>query len=119
MNMPFQRALLLILIFISLLNNVALGQPPVKNYDKEWKKVNDLISKQLPKSALPEVKRIYALAKKDKQDAQVIKSLVYMASLQNEIREANKDSSIYEIEKEIPVSQEPAASVLSSLLAGM
>ena len=58
--------------------------------EKEWKKVDDYVQKGLPKSALTEVKKIYALAKKEKQDAQVIKSLVYMTGLQDENREANK-----------------------------
>ena len=34
--------------------------------------------KGLPKSALEEVKKIYTLAKAEKQDAQVIKALVYI-----------------------------------------
>jgi hypothetical protein len=42
-----------------------------------------------------------------------------MTVLQNENREANKDSSIYEIEKEIAVSREPATSILNSLLADL
>ena len=42
------------------------------------------------KSAFAEVKKIYALAKKEKQDAQIIKALVYMAGLQRETREDNE-----------------------------
>lgn len=90
---------------------------PVKNYDKEWKNVENFIRQQLPKSALTEVKKIYALAKKDRQDAQVIKSLVYMQRLQEENRENNEVLSIREIEKELTVSKEPATSLLNSLLA--
>ena len=41
-----------------------------------------------------EVKKIYQLAKKEKQDAQVIKSLVYMTGLQTENREDNEVFSI-------------------------
>ena len=104
---------------VYLFNMNAGGQQPIKNYEKEWKKVDDFVKKNLPKSALTEVKKIYVLAKKEKQDAQVIKSLVYMTGLQDENREDNKDSSIREIEKEIAASQEPAVSILNSLLAGM
>ena len=54
-------------------------------------------------------KKDYTLAKKEKQDAQVIKSLVYMTGLQTENREDNEIFSIAEIEKEIAVSKEPVS----------
>src|SRR4051794_6387822 len=74
----------------------------IKNYSAQWKKVDELIGKQkLPKSALEEVKKIYAQAKKEKQDAQLIKAVVYMVSLQDENRENAALLSIAEIEKEI------------------
>ena len=63
------------------------GQSPVKKYDASWKKVEELVKKRLPQSALTEVRKLYQLAKKEKQDAQVIKSLVYMTGLQIENRE--------------------------------
>src|SRR5215216_6636018 len=79
----------------------------VKTYSAQWKKVDELIEKKnLPKSALEEVKKIYALAKKEKQDAQVIKSLVYMINLQEDNREDNGVQAIKEIEKEITVNKE-------------
>src|SRR6185369_11367644 len=93
------------------------AQGPVKNYENEWKKVEAFVKKGLPKSALDEVKKIYALAKKDKQDAQLIKSLVYMVNLQEENRENNELLSVGEIEKEIVASKGPAFSILNSLLA--
>src|SRR5215212_4110377 len=68
------------LLFLFLISNPVLlfAQNPVKNYEKEWKKVDDLVKKELPKSALTEIKKIYELAKKEKQDAQVVKALVYI-----------------------------------------
>jgi hypothetical protein len=119
MNRPFFKQFLLITILFSLFTIGAIGQQPIKNYEKEWKKVDDFVKKGLPKSALTEVKNIYSLARKEKQDAQIIKSLVYMTGLQTENREENKDSSIHEIEKEIAVSHEPAVSILNSLLADL
>ena len=77
------------------------GQEIVKTYEKNWKTVDEFVKKNLPKSAFAEVKKIYAQAKKDKQDAQVIKSLVYMTSLQQETRENNEATAIKEIEKEV------------------
>ncbi|MCX6318570.1 MAG: MG2 domain-containing protein [Bacteroidetes bacterium] len=95
----------------------ASSQNPVKNYESAWKKVDAFTEKQLPKSALAEVKKIYSLAKKEKQDAQVIKSLLYMFRLQAENREDNEILSIKELEKEIQISAEPVKGILKSLLA--
>jgi len=95
----------------------ANSQNPVKNYEKEWKRAEAFTEKGLPKSALAEVKKIYTLAKNDKQDAQVIKSLVYMSGLQNEIREENEILSIKEFENEITLNKEPVNSILNSLVA--
>ncbi|MFL5810565.1 MAG: alpha-2-macroglobulin family protein, partial [Flavisolibacter sp.] len=96
----------------------ASGQ--VKNYEAQWKKIDELVQKnQLPKSALAEVKKIYTQAKAEKQDAQVIKALVYMIRLQEENQEDAELLSIKQIEKEIPTSKEPAASILNNLLANL
>lgn len=119
MNLSFIKKSAVLTLIISLLTMSAGSQTPVKNYEREWKRVEDFTKKGLPKSALEEVKKIYALAKKEKQDAQVIKSLVYMTGLQSENREENEVFSIAEVEKEIRISKEPAASVLKSLLADM
>lgn len=111
--------LFLTLSLISFFCMPANSQTPVKNYEKEWKKVDAFVEKGLPQSALTEVKKIYTLAKKEKQDAQVIKSLLYMTDLQNENREDNGPLSIAEVEKEITTSKEPVISILKSYLAGM
>ena len=109
---------LVILIFILITNGYS--QTPVKTYQKEWKNVDDLITKKkLPKTALAEVKKIYALAKKEKQDAQIIKAVVYMVGLQRETREDNESLAIKEIENEIATAKEPVVSIFKSLLAGV
>src|SRR5258708_35078133 len=97
----------ILLIFLLTTTVQLRAQAPVKDYAKEWKKVDDLVSKGLPKSALTEVKKIYDLAQKEDQDAQVIKSLVYMTQLQSENRENNEVLSIAEIEKETGNNKEP------------
>ncbi len=122
MKISLYRPYFICLLFISLITMSASSQQPVKNYTAEWKKVENFKEKGLPKSALEEVKKIYALAKKDKQEAQLIKSLVYMATLQNENREDNEYISMTEIEKEIQEGQkgkETANAILKSLLAEM
>jgi hypothetical protein len=111
------KNLLLTITLFSFFTMNSNSQAPLKNYEKEWKKAAELIKKGLPKSALTEAKKIYELAKKEKQDAQVIKSLVYIIGLQNENREDNEVLSIHEVEKEISLSKEPVTSILKSLLA--
>ncbi|MEO6612145.1 MAG: alpha-2-macroglobulin family protein [Chitinophagaceae bacterium] len=113
------RQLILTGGLLSLLTINMYSQSRVKNYEKEWKNVEVLVGKGLPKSALAEVKKIYDLAKREKQDAQVIKALVYMTGLQEENKENNEVFSIAEIEKEIATSKEPVTSLLKSYLASL
>ena len=107
MHLSIPGKLLVVFSVFGLFITNAYGQVPVKKYEKEWKKIEDFANKGLPKSALTEVKKLYDLAKKEKQDAQVIKSLVYMTGLQTENREDNEVFSIAEIEKEIAISKDP------------
>src|SRR6266498_5475682 len=105
--------------FIVVIPLKTFAQTPVHNYEKEWKQVDAFAKKELPKSALGQVKKIYQLAKKEKQDPQVIKALVYMVGLQNEITENSELKAITDIEKEAQTAMEPAKSILNSLLAEM
>ncbi|HUM65856.1 MAG TPA: alpha-2-macroglobulin, partial [Chitinophagaceae bacterium] len=110
-----------IVIFAALFSQFTMNaqSQPVKNYESAWKRVEDFVKKNLPRSASAEVKKIYELAKKENQDAQVIKSLVYLSFLQSENREDNQAASISEFEKELALSKEPVRSILKSLLAEM
>ncbi|MBL7747480.1 MAG: alpha-2-macroglobulin, partial [Chitinophagaceae bacterium] len=88
-----------------------------KKYEQEWKRVETLAKKNRPGSAYKEAQNIYELAKKEQQDVQAVKALVYMSGLLSENREQNKLFSIREIEKELINSPEPIRSILKSLLA--
>ncbi len=107
---------LIITIIISLTMHT-YGQGPIKTYNAEWKKVDELTGKGLGKDALEQVRKIHLLAKQDKQDAQVIKAAVYMMQLQTENREDNALASIHDLEKEVSASTGPGRSILTSLLA--
>ncbi len=104
-------------VFMFVFITTGYPQAPVKTYVKEWKNADALIEKQLYKSAVNQIKIIYQLAKKDKQDAQMIKALVLMTGLQNETDMDSEISSIKEFEKEITGSKEPVRSILKSLVA--
>jgi Bacterial Alpha-2-macroglobulin MG10 domain/Alpha-2-macroglobulin family/MG2 domain len=109
---------LLTFFILSLFTNTTAAQPVMNNYEKEWKKVDILFQeKGLPKSALEEVNKIYASAKKNKQDAQMIKALSYKLILQEQITENPGIKAILETEAELAVTREPAKSILNNLLA--
>ncbi len=91
-----------------------------KGYAARWKKIDSLIiKKKLPKSALAETKQLYALAKKEVNEPQRLKALIYLVDLQEETREDNILSSIKEVEAEAAQSKEPYTSLLNSMLAGL
>ncbi len=96
----------------------ARGQQGEESYEDRWKAVEELVKKGLPKSALEEVQKIYGLAKKDKQPAELVKSLLYISALQGENREDNFQLSIRELEEEVTDADEPVKSVMYSILAG-
>lgn len=115
--MKANRFILVFSIIVNLVTLPAFGQQPLKSYADSWKKTEEFVKKNLPQSALAEVKKIYAQAKKDKQDAQIIKALTYMTMLQESTMEGNDAASIKEIENEIAISKEPVVAILNSLLA--
>ena len=111
------KRLLLINLFVLSFFTMTEAQSKF-NYTAAWKKVDDLINKKgLPESALKEVKTIYAAAKKEKNNGQLIKALLFRVNLQ-QLKEEDADiKTIIEIEKEITLSAEPVKSILNNLLA--
>ncbi|MEO5594988.1 MAG: alpha-2-macroglobulin, partial [Chitinophagaceae bacterium] len=94
------------------------AQQKMTNYNSLWKKVDSLVNKKgLTQSALEEVSKIYALAKKEKQDAQLIKVLIYQVSLQDMKEESADMKAVALLENEIKTNGEPSRSVLNSILA--
>ncbi len=106
-------------IFLALWCLYAGAQLRPGNYDALWKNVELSIKKGLTQSALGEVKIIYALAKKEKQQAQLIKALIYQAGLNESIEENASQNSIRTLTKELGSAGKPAASILNSMLAEM
>lgn len=116
MRLTIKPLLLLILI---LLNTIDIKAQSNKNkYENLWKRVDELVTqKGLTKDALAEVEKIYVLAKKEKQDAQLIKALIYQVRLRESVEENAAMTSIHALETEIKKSTEPAVSILNSILA--
>lgn len=112
-------ATLFIFSFISLLffslNTMAQAKPD--EYKTQWKKIDELVEKGLTKSAIAEVKKIYTLAKKDNNDAQLIKSLMFESMLSEQMDENASINSIKKIEEEASAAKQPAKSLLQSMTA--
>ncbi|HEY1113646.1 MAG TPA: MG2 domain-containing protein, partial [Chitinophagaceae bacterium] len=116
MNMKTLKCPLLLLVGIIVSTTITNAQT-TKMYTAEWKKTDSLVAKGLPQSALAEVKKIYQRAKKEGQEAQVIKALVYQAGLQQQTREESEVKAIRETEAELKGQKEPVSSILQSYLA--
>jgi hypothetical protein len=113
-----QRLFLLLGIFF-LFGSSSFSQTPKKtNYDALWNKVDSLATKKgLTASALKEVNNIYGLAKKENNDAQLIKALLYQLNLQESTAEDAGEKNIQKLESEIKTLHQPSRSILNSLVA--
>jgi hypothetical protein len=97
-----------------------LASSPIRkltSYDSQWKKVDSLSNLGLPKSALVIVNKIYDQAKKEKNDPQYIKAVIFRLKLKADFSEEAVTASIMEIRTEIKQSREPARQILNSILA--
>ncbi len=112
-----QRFFLILLFIFSL--SMANAQKTGDDYSTQWKKVDAFIGKGLTKSALEEVDKIYTSAKKSNNDPQVIKSLLYKITLNQNIQEDASVKSIDTVEREIATAKEPAKLILQSIAAQM
>ena len=112
----FLKKLYLVISCCVTLSVVTAQNKP--DYISGWKKIDSLINKRgLTGSALAEVNRIYTLAKKEKNDAQIIKALLYKMNLQEIKEEDAIQKNIQELEKEITTATEPSRSILNSIAA--
>lgn len=113
----FLKRISLVNLFI-LLFSMSLFAQNKFNYTAAWKKVEDLIEKKgLTESALKEVKLIYEAAKKEKNNGQLLKSVLFRLSLQQQKEENADEKAILEVEKEISTAAEPLKSVLTNYAA--
>lgn len=105
-------------LLFCLLSFFLTAQMRQTDYAAKWKAIDSLVNKKgLTQSALSEVNKIYALARQEKNDAQLIRALIYRINLQESTREDAVQSSIDDLEKEIASATQPARSILQSLLA--
>jgi hypothetical protein len=118
------HSVVLSLLFISFCFSLQASQNQIKSnasqflsFKKQWKQVDSLSSLGQPKSALEIVEKIYNQSKKEKNDPQFIKAVIYQLKLQADFREEALASTIRDLKKEIKSADEPVRQILNSVLA--
>ncbi len=124
MKTSISRVIFISLFIISLFSfnivNVPDSWLDIKkgdNYKKEWKSVESFEKKGLPKSALKVVESIYTKAKKENNQVQIIKALVFRIKFINSIEEDSYPDLILQVQTEIPTLDFPSKALLQSMLA--
>jgi uncharacterized protein YfaS (alpha-2-macroglobulin family) len=88
-------------------------------YTKEWKAIQELDQKRLPKSALEKVEGLYKKAKKDNNPAQVVKTTIYRLKYYKELEEDGYIKVLNKLEVEAENADFPIKSILHSMLGEM
>ena len=122
MNVRTKASILSCLLALSYLlsSGPLMAQPGPSGYESKWKAVDSLSGqKGLTESALAVVNGIYAQARRENNDAQMIRALIYRGYLSSLNHEDAEVTSVKELEKEIGEARQPVKSVLQSVLAGV
>jgi hypothetical protein len=116
--MRLRRGLVLLVLCLSAF--VVRSQISPAGYAAQWQIVDSLITKRgLTASALAGVNRLYATARREKNQPQMIKALVYRLHLEEQQSDEGLVPGMRELEVAIDSSSQPARSVLQNILAGL
>ena len=91
---------------------------PVMNddYSAEWKKIDSLIQRGLPESAMKEVEALYQRAKNDNNPPQIVKTVLHLGRFTGELQEEGQSKAILLMEKELENAGFPMRSIFQSYL---
>ena len=106
--------------FLSLIALAASAQKtptPALMYTRDWQRADSLAAKGLPKSALAIVNKIYAKAKADQNDPQVVKAVMHRLMYQPYTTENTYTEIIRSLQQDIADTPAPARNILQSILA--
>ncbi|WP_150451046.1 alpha-2-macroglobulin family protein [Arenibacter lacus] len=107
----------LVIIFLSI--QLAQSQATPAYYDSMWKRVQQLEKESMTKSAMELVAQISAKAKKDHQEPQVIKSLLYASKYSMVLEEDAQLEIIEDFKDKIAENQVPVKNILEGYLANL
>ncbi|MDF1518406.1 MAG: MG2 domain-containing protein, partial [Lutibacter sp.] len=113
------RKIALILSVVILFSANAKAQQQYKKYDDLWKKVQKFEESNLPKSALIEVEKIYANAKKENNAPQLLKTLIFKSKYALVLEKDAQLNIINSFKKEISITEFPTKNLLESVLANL
>ncbi|MFH4963925.1 carboxypeptidase-like regulatory domain-containing protein [Gaetbulibacter sp. M235] len=102
---------------IFLLNSISYSQNSA--YNNLWKKVEQQEVEGLPKSALNIVEQISVLAKKEKNEPQLIKTMFFKSKFALILEEDAQLNIINNFKNEIEKSEFPTKNILESILANL
>lgn len=98
-------------------NETAIKPVKYPSYGLNWKKVDSLVSKQLPKSALKLVDEIMKRAKTEQNQPMQIKALMYQLKLNQHLEEHDFLNALDRIEEFRQTNQQPLKQILNSIKA--
>ncbi|HEV2480968.1 MAG TPA: MG2 domain-containing protein, partial [Puia sp.] len=89
-------------------------------YDRRWHIVDSLIDKKaLTASALTEVNTIYSLARREKNQGQLIKALIYRIRLEQKRTDEGLPAAIKQLNNQVDSSTGAVKAILENMLAGL
>ena len=89
------------------------------DYDKAWKEIDSLEQQGLPKTALEKTEALLEIARKENENAQVIKALMYRGKYQSQLEEEGLAMAISRLKAEAEKADFPVKPILQSMLAEM
>lgn len=116
----YLRSLLIIFTLIFFNLTIMNAQTSVKTgpYENQWKEVDSLIEKQLPKSALAIVDRIYSDALKRQLNPEVVRAVTYRIAIKATFEEEVTPMAIQILTGETGKSSDPiVTAIFESMLA--
>ena len=106
-----------IIIALSILMGLTSDLGKNFDYDKAWQEVEKLMTEGLPKSALEKVEEIHKVAIDEKNDPQLVKTVIYMTRLTVQTDEKGIEKSIEKLESVVKSANAPAKQITASYLA--
>jgi len=114
-----KKLLFLGFLFIAINFKLSAQNNSVKNFRKEWAKVERLELDDLTKSALREVENIYKKVRFSKNKAQIIKCLLYKSKFSLTLNDDAELDIVNTLKKEITSNDFPTKNILESILADL
>ena len=111
----FLNKLALVLLMVVISTSTIIAQNKI-DYAPYWQKVTSFEKQGLTKSALEQVMVIYKLAKKDKNEAQEIKTAMYQIKYRNMVQEDSHENNIFYVDTLIAQSNTPVKNILQNTI---